>query len=263
MEHDARHARSCAAIDGSIHSISRTVVPRLESPSSVGLDGASSLSARQGPRLFTDHEREVAADEPVQRAETPARWRALLSGSSPREILARIVPEDPLGMRSIVAARLRQQAYLLDADRVHLRSLALCARWASRYQGQPAFSTWLERLVDQAATELLREEQEDFAAENSVPSSAFAALADPLGLEPRAMQVCCRAFNRLPLEDRRAFFELVLRVRSLDELAREFDASAVEIARRARRALDTFRHPMTTVPAERSRSAPSTKEDPQ
>jgi hypothetical protein len=70
--------------------------------------------------------------------------------------------------------------------------------------------------------------------------TAFAALARPLGLEPRAMGRACLAFNRLPLPERRAFHALVIAGRSLDEIARESGESATDIARRARRALDAI-----------------------
>lgn len=264
MQRDQRPARSCAApgtdpLAGSrpdpkptdargpamTCALDATVAPA-EGATPVPLEGGASFPAAPAPRLFEALpvlDPGSVLDEAPEPAR-PARWRALLAGNSPREILARIVPEDPLGVRTIVAVRLRQQALLLDADRVHLRSLALCARWAPRYQGQPEFRTWLERLVDQAASELLREEQEDFAHECVAPTSALATLAQPLGLDARVMQLCCRSFNRLPTEERRAFFELVLRGRSLDELARESGTPAVEIARRARRALDLFTPPV-------------------
>ena len=54
------------------------------------------------------------------------------------------------------------------------------------------------------------------------------------------MRDACSAFNRLPSAERRAFFDLVLQAGSLDELAREGEGSATEIARRARRALDVI-----------------------
>lgn len=221
-------------------------------------DHAVSRAVEAPPRLFAALEAELDAVDTESR---PLKWRPLLAGSSPREILARIVPEDPLGVRSIVAARLRQQAYLLDADRVHLRALALCARWAPRYQGQPEIHTWLARLVDQSITELLREEQEELArVEEPCDAGVFHALALPLGLDPRSIQLGCRAFNRLALDDRAAFFELVLRGRSLDELAREGGRLAVELARSARRALDVFALHGASAPM-RTRGAASARDE--
>lgn len=171
------------------------------------------------------------------------RWRNLLAGGSAREVLARIVQGDPLRVRDEVARQLRTDAYLLDADRVHLRSLARCAREAPRYHGHPDFPDWLQVIVARSIDELLREDQEAERSgvhEGHAPLAAFAALARPLGLEPETMRRACVAFNRLPLADRQAFFDLVLTARSLEDLVRESGESATEIARRARRALDAI-----------------------
>jgi DNA-directed RNA polymerase specialized sigma24 family protein len=177
-----------------------------------------------------------------------ARRRTLLMGGTPREILCRIVQGDPLELRTRVARRLRAENYLFDADRVHLRTLARCARFANRYQGRPDLDEWLDQIVGEAIDDLLREDLElarrtDRGADE--PSAAFTTLAKPLGLDPVAMRRACAAFNRLGAADRKAFFELVIEGGSLDELARASGDGATEIARRARRALDVLLHERT------------------
>ncbi len=175
-------------------------------------------------------------------ARTEPGWRRLLCGT-PREVLARLVQDDPLGVREKVGARLRDDALLLDADRVHLRALARIARFGNRYRGRPELQPWVESAVAEAAEELLREEHEAARARPSPGSdrpSVFSSLAPPLGLEPSAMRAACAAFNALPCAERSAFVDLVLRGRSLDELAHASGASASEVARRARRALDVL-----------------------
>src|SRR5262249_54272631 len=77
-----------------------------------------------------------------EKARTEPEWRRLLSGT-PREVLARLVQEDPLGVREKVAARLRADALLLDSDRVHLRVLARVSRFAGRYRGRPDLGSWI------------------------------------------------------------------------------------------------------------------------
>lgn len=180
-----------------------------------------------------------------------ARWTALFAGGSAREILSRIVQGDPLSLRDQVARRMRDAAYLLDADRVHLRSLARCARAAVRYRGRPELCEWLAAIVDESMDELVREDQE--AARSSTPDvgahpGAFCALARPLGLEPEAMRSACVLFNRLPMPERRAFFDLVIEGRSLDSVAHDSGEGATEIARRARRALDVLLSVQTKKP---------------
>ena len=173
----------------------------------------------------------------------PSGGRALLQGRSPKEILSRIVAGDPLRMRPRVAQHLEQQALLLDTDRVVLRALAIAARAAPRYHGQPALEEWLGARVDEAVRELLGEgdgEPRPSAPATPQRPGAFESLAPPLGLDPRAMACACARFHRLPLADRRAFFDLVLHARPLDVLSRASGESATEFARRARRALEAL-----------------------
>ncbi len=203
----------------------------------------------QPPRLFP-RSRE-GLDSAGQRKDTTrsSRWRPLFSAAGPREILARIVPDDPLGVRAIVARRMNAQALLIDADRAHVRSLALCARWAPRYDGQPELDVWLEHIVDQALSELAGDGVDELSEPEGDPvSDAFETLARPLHLDAGALRGACRAFNRLPLEERRVFFEFVLRNRSLDEVAREFGRNATDAARQARRAIEVFLSPTEPPP---------------
>ncbi len=190
---------------------------------------------------------EITAKSPARvepsEPEVHAAWRGVVPGRSPREILSRIVPGDPLRMRARVGRRLESEALLIDADRVHLRALALCARAAVRYRGQPEIESWLEARAEEALREVLEEGEEaprpDDSAQPRAPG-AFETLAAPLGLDPPEMKRVCARFNRLPFPERRAFFELVLHARSLDDLARTNAESATAIARRARRALETL-----------------------
>lgn len=179
----------------------------------------------------------LAADPRIEAA--PA-WRTVLAGT-PREVLARLVQGDPLGVRGAVANRLRSGCVLLDADRVHLRVVARIARSAARYRGRPGVDEWVDGHVLRILGEVIREDHEAArgrAATGKEASDAFSALAGPLGLDPRSMRKACASFNVLPLADRAAFIDLVLRNRSLDDLARELGEGATQIARRARRALD-------------------------
>jgi DNA-directed RNA polymerase specialized sigma24 family protein len=169
------------------------------------------------------------------------RWRALLGGMGPREVLARLLQGDPLELRRVVAARLAAGAYLFDADRVHLRALAHCARRAVRYRGNPPLAPWLVLQVDQALADLLREDlqAERRGAVLEEPESAVLSdLARPLGLDPATMRRVCLTHNLLPDAERQAFHALVIAGKSLEQVALEQGASGVEIARRARRGLE-------------------------
>lgn len=177
--------------------------------------------------------------------------RALLVGSQ-GEVLARLTAHDPLRVRALVGRRIAERYLLLDAQRVHLASLARIARGARRYRGNPSLERWLEREVDAAIDATLAEELEldrSRALEPRVADSgsprddarevgAWAELARPLGLPPRAMRSACARFNALPSEEREAFVQLVLERRSPDELARASGRTLTELARRARRGVE-------------------------
>ena len=188
-------------------------------------------------------------------------WRAVLSGASPREVLARLMNGDPLGIRRVVAERLRLRAYLLDADQVQLRAVARCARFAARYRGQPPLECWLAEWVDEALLERVAEELERADAPGggglAGGGAVFRHLSVPLGLDPACMRRACARFNALPESERRSFFDLVIDSRSLDAVAGENGASASAVARSARRALDVLlgesargQHPQRSVGAE-------------
>jgi len=136
---------------------------------------------------------------------TSDQLRALLLGASPQEVLARIATDDRLQLRPAVVERLRQRCQLLDASQVHLRCLALCAREACRYQGTPSLSEWLSDRVDEAIQQILTEDPSAGADDG-----AWASLAAPLGLDPRDARLACGVFNQLPIDQRRAFYRLVI-----------------------------------------------------
>ena len=130
------------------------------------------------------------------------RWRLLLCGSTPREVLARIVRDDPLRLRKRIGRRLVERSLLLDADRVLLRALAHVAHASARYQGRPELAAWLVLHVDRAIDECVREPEP--------AAGVHAQLAPPLQLDPSALVLACRAFNQLDDEVRAAFFRTVL-----------------------------------------------------
>ena len=207
-----------------------------------------------------------AVDSPagVQKP-TACSWHTLLSGS-PREVLARLVRDDPLEVRARVASRLRAEAVLLDGDRVQLRALASIARAAGAYRGRPDLAGWVDGAVAEAVDDLVREEHElarsRIAIRDERPTEgprgpalagepdAFHSLASPLGLDPGAMRRACAAFDVLPFAERHAFFQLVLEAGDLDGAARDAGVNASEIARRARRALEAILATAVGVSAE-------------
>jgi hypothetical protein len=165
-----------------------------------------------------------------------ARAGELLLTGTPREVLARIVPEDPLGLRARVAERVTARALLLDLEHVLLCAQALCSLRAPAWRGEPELARWLDLCVEEAFAAVLSEEHQEGRV--GEPMTAFAA---PLALDPLDLAGACARFNRLPFEQREAFLAVVLEAAAADRLARARGLSLAELARRARAGLEIFR----------------------
>lgn len=139
---------------------------------------------------------------------------SLLDGSA-REVLARIVPGDPLDVRRFAGRRLRERALFLDLERVSLRAFAQVARDAASATRGSGGAGFVERSVDRAIDSLLDEDLDPFSCSDSEdsfdePSVVAHELARPLGLDPRDVRDACVRFHALPQAVRRAFFLIVV-----------------------------------------------------
>ena len=164
---------------------------------------------------------------PPERATALVPRPVPLSGS-PRQVLARIVPGDPLRVRARVARRLAERRLLLDADRVQLRALARLARGGGVSGERLSHESRVDSCVDAAI---------DDVSEERASSGAFAELAAPLGLPPETARRACRAFNARPDAERAALWLLAFESRAPDLLAERAGVSPRELERRAARAL--------------------------
>jgi hypothetical protein len=188
-----------------------------------------------------------ARDEPRPGSDgAPGAARELLLFGTPREVLARIVPEDPLGLRERIGARVIARALLLDVERVLLQAQALCSLRAAAWRGRPELDVWLDQRVEEALAAALSDEPGE--AQSPEDLALFAA---PLALEPSALARGCARFNRLPYEQREAFHAVVLDTVALDRLARARKLSLSELARRARAGLEVFRRGAHAAEGER------------
>jgi hypothetical protein len=163
----------------------------------------------------------------------------LLLTGTPREVLARIVPEDPLGLRQRIGARIAARALLLDVESLLLRAQALCSLRAAAWRGDPELGVWLDQRVEEALAAV--ESDGPDQPEVAPAPEDLALFAAPLALEPGALARGCARFNRLPFEQREAFQAVVLDAVAVDRLARARKLSLTELLRRARAGLDVFR----------------------
>jgi hypothetical protein len=164
-----------------------------------------------------------------------ARAGPLRSGTS-LDVLARIVPDDVLGLRARLARLLERRALLVDVEPLLLRAQALVALHAPAWRGAPPLGDWLEERATEALESVLAEEGQGTDAVRRLRS-----LAASLALDPRSLGCALSGFNRLPFEVRDVFVRVVLEGEGADGLARSRGLGLAELARRVRAALGPLR----------------------
>ena len=170
---------------------------------------------------------------------------ALLLTGSAREVLARLLVDDPLRLGERASALLAARALLLDAERLRLSALVLCALRAREWRGRPALGRWLEERLEEALADALAEDEEPARERADGRNGSWAELGTSVGLDGRELHAGCARFNRLPREQREAFFALVLEGASPDAESRARGLTLTEFARRARAALEALRSFLT------------------
>lgn len=139
---------------------------------------------------------------------------------APAERLRRLLRaegEFELGPRC--AERLRERALLIDSERLELRALA-CLAYGNAAESQARDRDRVREGIDRAIAELLLEDARDDAlglVPQESPDSPFAFLSTGFGVEEALALSAAVRFNGLPDRERRAFFELVLEERSVEE----------------------------------------------
>jgi len=141
----------------------------------------------------------------------PARYPGaeLLGRGSAQEILARILVGDPLGLAERARVWLDRNAYLIDSNRLALRTMAHVAHSARHYLGKPDLHTWIEMLLERSVRELVGEDREGERMNRPVEPdevAPFAFVADALGIEAGLARRACVIFNGLVEYDRKVFY---------------------------------------------------------
>ena len=177
----------------------------------------------------------------------------LLLGSA-AEVLERILPGDPLGLRELLSQRMRERAVLLDLDRLLLASFVRVAHRAAARPGGSSLGSWLLQQVDGVVDRALHREREQSLGDALDPFApglqedawsgegcgVLGQLARSLDLDPKRLNASRKRFHQLDKGIREAFFSLVLEGCSLDQAAQRGGTPALQLARQARQALDVF-----------------------
>lgn len=131
---------------------------------------------------------------------------------------------DPLRLFQRSAERMREQAWLVDADRVFQRVVANLAIDPATYLGADQSNDDLEEgldaCIDHAIEQLLQSDQEEVRARNTEhdpDDPRFEFLMYGFAVPARLTREASVGFNALPAEARRAFFVLLIETRSVEE----------------------------------------------
>ena len=160
------------------------------------------------------------------------------------DLLARVVPGDPLGVRKQVARRLRERCFLLDPHGVSVQVLASIAEnkvnGLASLQGGVDLDSGMGELVRSTVDRVI---DDCVAGRLEVPVAGLPRggiqqqLAHVLKIRHTELKRACDRFNRLPSEARRAFHALVLQRRSLESACRRSAANAEAWSQGAARGL--------------------------
>lgn len=150
-------------------------------------------------------------------------------------LLGGLEPQARGQMVARAAAELEKRALLWDVGHLSARALAFAAhrRAADRRRLREGLDVGLA--LDRALGSLA-----DGPPPFNVEGAAFERAALEFGFPGAAAAAACRAVNRAPELERRAFWGLVIAGRPLDDVAHELGGSAARTARAARALLDRF-----------------------
>jgi len=158
----------------------------------------------------------------METKEAPRKeWPSFLRGEDASEILARLSQGDPLRLQETSARRLREVWILLEPERLFHRSLAVCAKAASKEDPPEDLAEWTRTKIDLAIEQLVRADHEAEQAHPELVSEeekAFPLLTDSLMLDPDLVRFVSVMFNELDPLPRRAFFELLIEGREVGEV---------------------------------------------
>ena len=150
-----------------------------------------------------------------------AAWPSFLRGGDAEEIYARLSQGDPLHLLEHSARRLRELWFLLEPERVYKRGLGVCAMAASHEEPPADLGAWAVAKVDLAIEQLVREDLEAEMAHPEIVSEeamTFPLLTESLFLDPDLVRAASVAFNSLDPLPRRAFYELVIEGKEVEEI---------------------------------------------
>lgn len=145
-----------------------------------------------------------------------------LREGDPGEILRILSAGDPLHLLERCARRVRDEAFLLDVERVHedvLAGITLSASTLPESSHAADWDDWLDERIEESMRCLLTSDQEGRRAgygQLEEWDARYEFLTLTLGIAPRNSREACVAFNGLCADVRQAFFALVMEGKTIE-----------------------------------------------
>ncbi len=179
------------------------------------------------------------------------------SGSALAEVLLELQQDDVLGLGDRSAARIRDEALLLDSAKLAFRAMAWTVYHASKYTEDQEPGAWLEERVDAAVRSVIDQDAAALRGHEEEPppwsEDRFWWLVQTFRIAPaNALEACVR-FNSRPVAERRVFLAIFRNGKSLAESAVEFDGSLERTQLALRRVLHKLGVSTGALPGDPSR----------
>ena len=185
--------------------------------------------------------------------------RGLLEGGSSREVLRRLIEDDPLELGKLAALVASDEARLVYPDRFTAR---IAAQLAFRGTvGRPegwSLIRWLRAQANQCLSDLLEEDVEDeyrrVPMDRELTAEFASLIPSETGIEPQLARQATIIFNRFRLQDRVPFYRLAIEALPFEVVARDLGQSERQIRRRIERVTDALVTQVDTIRERRNRS---------
>jgi hypothetical protein len=149
----------------------------------------------------------------------------VLQLKDPREIMRRLLDEDPFELRSRCIRCAREHAVILNPKRLVVEAASRISVKASGYAGEEPIGQWVERIVEQCVSELISDQSEEERRGLPVPDSPdaefYEALAEVLQVPIYDVRMACVTLNGMSDAHRETFHAVIVQGRSLVEYSRE------------------------------------------
>lgn len=132
----------------------------------------------------------------------------------PRDVYAWLENGDPLELQPRVAKIIREQAYLVDIERVVQKVMIYLARDSSSFTEGVDLNRWLELRTGPICRLVLEKDAQAWAKNSEWLPPDYVEMCHMLTLPPHRLMRSLTDFHRQPFEIRQAFFQLLILTKS-------------------------------------------------